>query len=423
MRLGSIAFALMVFGCAHRDTSTTETRSASVSAGDIAWRPRVEIASGEAVRGPWVQNDSDYRWVDDPSVQLTADGDAIVAWVDQAKKDILIGRWAWDGSPRVRPVNLSNSPSTFSWFPRVVARGDDVHVLWQEIVFSGGSHGGEIFFATSKDGGRTFSAPLNLSNSQAGDGKGRLEEKIWDNGSLDLARGPRGELYAAWTEYEGALWLRRSDDGGKSFARAVRIGGTRERPARGPSVAVAPDGDVYVAWARGEDVHARIERVVSEDRGATFGSPSHFGSGEGRADAPSIAVDPVGRPHLVYVDGGRIAYARGTASPRWLSGDGARIARIAIDGVHVFVLYEREGVPRERSQSLVLAHSSDGGETFGEAPILGISGPSLGWNASQQGMFVEKMAVAPNGGELAVVNGTFLDKRESHIWLLRGSPR
>ena len=85
MRLGSIAFALMVFGCAHRDTSTTETRSASVSAGDIAWRPRVEIASGEAVRGPWVQNDSDYRWVDDPSVQLTADGDAIVAWVDQAK--------------------------------------------------------------------------------------------------------------------------------------------------------------------------------------------------------------------------------------------------------------------------------------------------------------------------------------------------
>jgi hypothetical protein len=262
MRLGPIVALLLLAGCARRDVSTTETRSAPFASDGISWRPRIEIAKGPAVRGPWVQNESDYRWVDDPAVQLAPDGDAIVAWVDQEKKDVFLGRWSRDGSPRTKaPVNVSASPATFSWLPRVVAHGDDVHVLWQEIVFSGGTHGGEILFATSKDGGRTFSRPVNLSNSVAGDGKGRLDAKTWDNGSLDLARGPRGELYATWTEYEGALWLRRSDDGGESFGRAVRIAGTRDEPARAPTIAVASDGKVHVAWAVGEDAHARIHRA------------------------------------------------------------------------------------------------------------------------------------------------------------------
>ena len=90
--------------------------------------------------------------------------------------------------------------------------GDDVYVLWQEIVFSGGSHGGAIFFARSRDRGATFDAPINLSNSRNGDGKARLTEKIWLNGSLDLARDDDGTLYAAWTEYDGPLWVSRSTD-------------------------------------------------------------------------------------------------------------------------------------------------------------------------------------------------------------------
>jgi hypothetical protein len=61
------------------------------------------------------------------------------------------------------------------------------------------------FLRRSVDDGKSFSEPLNLSNSMAGDGKGRLTRKHWDNGSLDLAIGPEGNLYAAWTEYEGRL--------------------------------------------------------------------------------------------------------------------------------------------------------------------------------------------------------------------------
>lgn len=44
------------------------------------------------------------------------------------------------------PTNISRSPEIFSWLPRVVFPNGDasrVYVLWQEIIFSGGTHGGE----------------------------------------------------------------------------------------------------------------------------------------------------------------------------------------------------------------------------------------------------------------------------------------
>jgi hypothetical protein len=411
-----LALTAPIVGCRRPGPSSTATRSATLTASGIEWRARVEIARGDAVRGPWTQNDSVFRWVDDPSVQIADDGDAIVAWVDQAKKDVFLGRWSRAGAPRMDPpVNVSRSAATFSWVPRVVVFADEVHVLWQEIVFSGGTHGGEIFVASSRDGGRTFAAPINLSNSVPGDGKGRIDAKTWDNGSLDLARGPRGELYAAWTEYEGPLWLRRSDDGGAMFAPAVRVGGTREAPARGPSLATSADGRLHVAWALGEADRAGIQIATSHDRGVTFAPPTVVGGDSGRSDAPSIAIDEGGATHVVYVENGRPMYCRLPDPPRAIAGEGARSARVAVGRDRdVFVVVERK-------PDLVVARSTNGGDTFVEARVPGASGSALGTNGSQQSALVERIAVAPDGREIAVVNSTFLENRESHVWLVRGA--
>ena len=169
----------------------------------VTWDKKIEVASGGAFRGPWRMNESEFHYVDDPTVAISRNGVVGVAWVDQARKDILFQIYKPGGKPQFRePVNVSRSPRIFSWLPRIVIASGDasvVHILWQEIIFSGGSHGGEIYFARSTDGGRSFSDPLNLSNTPAGDGKGRLTRDLWHNGSLDLVMGPEGNLYAAWT--------------------------------------------------------------------------------------------------------------------------------------------------------------------------------------------------------------------------------
>jgi hypothetical protein len=210
----------------------------------VIWSERIEIAAGDAHQGPWRQNRSEFHYVDDPTVAMDEEGSVGVVWADQTRHDLFFQRYSPDGEKRfTNPVGVSRSPDVFSWLPRLVLNNGDsgeVYVLWQEIVFSGSAHGGEIFFARSSDGGETFHRPVNLSNSIAGDGKGRLTQRYWHNGSLDLALGAGGVLHAAWTEYEGSLLVSQSADGGNSFSTPMRIAGgtTGMPPARGPSVAV-----------------------------------------------------------------------------------------------------------------------------------------------------------------------------------------
>jgi hypothetical protein len=188
----------------------------------IEWQEKpLEIAEGRGVRGPWQQNDSQFFFVDDPTIGLHDGGDAAVAWVDQSRKNVLFQRFTQDGAPRfAEPVNVSGSTEIFSWLPRVAFSPDAPHVvyiIWQEIIFSGGSHGGDVLFARSDDHGASFSRPVNLSSSLGGAGKGRIHQEFWENGSFDLAVGPGGAVYVTWTEFEGSLWLSRSADGGVTF--------------------------------------------------------------------------------------------------------------------------------------------------------------------------------------------------------------
>ena len=73
-----------------------------------------EIAVGGGERGPWRQNESRYHYVDDPAVAIDEGGEVAVAWVDQGRKDLFFQRAG-------QTVNVSRSPATFSWLPRLVA--------------------------------------------------------------------------------------------------------------------------------------------------------------------------------------------------------------------------------------------------------------------------------------------------------------
>jgi hypothetical protein len=121
--------------------------AAALALAALVWHGSAEIASGPAERGPWQMNESRYDYLDDPTVATDERG--AVAWVDQSRKDVLFQRFSPAGEKLGQPVNVSRSPAIFSWLPR------------------------------SDDGGQTFSQPMNLSNSRAGDGKGRIDKDRW----------------------------------------------------------------------------------------------------------------------------------------------------------------------------------------------------------------------------------------------------
>jgi len=415
--------------------------SATAASAQLAWQGEIELARGAGLRGPWQQNESRYDFVDDPSVAIDEGGEIAVAWVDQARKAVLFQRFSNQGKALLlRPVDVSRQPRTFSWLPRIALRPGDsrrVALLWQEIVFSGGSHGGEILFAASEDGGRSFAPALNLSKSVPGDGKGRLNREHWHNGSLDLAAGPDANLYAAWTEYDGPLWFCRSTDGGRTFSPPQRIaGGAGQAPARAPALAVAPDGAVYLGWAEGENAKGDIQLARSTDAGRSFSAPRALAVTPGHSDSPKLAVDAKGTLHAAYAESSaglfgprRIHYLRSTdggrtfEAPREVSGSGS-YPHLAVDGKgRVLVLWEMPGDARERPRGLSLAVSSDGGGSF-SAPraVPGSVDPGGGANGSSQGLLMRKLAVNGGGG-VAIVNSSLKEGSHSRAWLLRGQLR
>jgi len=411
----------------------------------VAWQGAVDIAAGRGEKGPWRQNDSRYDYVDDPAVALDDRGRMVVAWVEQARKDVLMQRFASGGQPVGKPVNVSRSPATFSWLPRVAIAPDaqqNVFILWQEIIFSGASHGGEMFLARSDDGGASFSEPLNLSNSVGGDGKGRINKDVWHNGSYDIVAAPDGVVYAAWTEYDGPLWFSRSTDGGKQFSRPQRIaGGGNAKPARGPSLAVGKGREVYLAWTTGEDDSADIHIARSDNGGESFGSPVVVFQGKGYSDAPKLAVDLAGTVHLVFAEsaGGpferyRVLYARSSdgarsfeqprdiSAPLPASSDSAAFPAIGLDGAgNMIVTWEMIAGRSQRPRGLGLVVSRDGGRSFTKPqPVPGSADAAGGSNGSHQGLLMKKLAV--NGtGTVALVNSSLKEGAHSRVWLLHGS--
>lgn len=408
----------------------------------IAWQDALVIATGAAHKGRWRMNQSDYRYVDDPSVALREDGTAAIVWVDQAQQDVFLQRYDRDGQRQLEAeTNVSRSAGTFSWLPRVLAAAnspDTFYVLWQEIIFSGGTHGGEILFARSEDGGRTFTQPINLSNTKNGAGKGRLTKKRWDNGSLDLAEGSRGEIWAAWTEYEGRLRISRSSDGGRSFSKPKHIAGSHNAPARGPSIAVDDEGKLHLAWAVGENPSANIHYAVFDSRDGSVRGPLVVGRSEGYADAPKVALDVQGVVHLAYVERpkgpwqqGHIRYTQARSGARFQapkevsSGHANGIASVgfpslAVSGTHVYVLWELFPDPGYRSRGLGITLSVDSGQYFAEPEVVPRSGASSpGCNGSLQGMLMRKLA-ANRAGNIAVVNSTFHEGERSVVRLIRG---
>lgn len=430
---------LFVLGLSGVAASTTFAVDATLP---LQWYGPTEIAAGRGEKGPWRQNDSRYDYVDDPAVAVGDAGDLYVAWVEQGRKDVLFQRFAAGGDePKGEPVNVSRSPATFSWLPRIaVTSGGHVLLLWQEIIFSGGSHGGDMLFARSTDGGRSFAEPINLSRSSGGDGKGRITHGVWHNGSFDIVADGDAAVYVVWTEYHGPLWFTRSFDAGGTFAPARRVA-AGDKPARGPTLALGTDGVIHLAWTHGDDDRADIQYASSSDRGATFSAPRVLAPSKGYSDAPKLAVDSSGTLHLVYaesaggpfghhylvrytrsMDGGRSFEAARAISRSTSERAGAGYPALDVDARgNVYVLWERYPDRWGGPRGLVLVVSRDGGGRYSAPMLVPDSIDAAGGiNGSQQGRLMRKLAVNDSGA-VAIVNSALKHNERSRVWLIRGT--
>src|SRR6266849_3368116 len=137
---------------------------------------------------------------------------------------------------------------------------DNVYAAWTKFAKPGGKGVGndQIFFSRSTDGGASFSNPSPIS-------PGYNNNHVGGRQGAAVKVGPDGTVYVVWLDTVDKQAVERlsiSHDGGKTFlSQNINValvtddflspvpGTSFRQDARAfPSFAIAPDGNLYVAW-------------------------------------------------------------------------------------------------------------------------------------------------------------------------------
>lgn len=255
-----------------------------------------------------------------------------------------------------------------------------------------------LFVRRSLDGGKTWDASHVPIIEHATEPGMPWEDKPYI--VSDTSNGPHsGNLYVGWTRWtltDSEILLSRSTDDGQTWAKPIEIDSHPGLPrddngaAEGFDGTVGPDGTLYAIWSEDDD----ILLTSSSDGGKSFSvarpiihtAPIMFAveTLERANGFPQIAVDPQSRRLYVtwsdYRNGDLDVFCS-------TSGDGGKTwsapVRVNTDSVHNgadqffqwlavdptdgaanVLFYDRRGDPKNRTQTVTLARSTDGGRGF-----------------------------------------------------------
>src|SRR5262249_34462476 len=170
--------------------------------------------------------------------------------------------------------------------------------------------GRDIFYTQSKDGGKTYSAPIKISTNTA--------FAITSSLALD----PSGNIYIVYSAFIQSgisVYVAKSADGGKSFKSPVAVS-TSSQFADDASIAVDKSGNILVAYSDFNSRSPRLFASRSSDGGASFSTPVALSKMNEAVMSNFIAFDSKGAAYVVYGDSGASTVSLATA------GDGQTFA-------------------------------------------------------------------------------------------------
>jgi hypothetical protein len=358
----------------------------------------------------------------EPAVATAGDGSVFVAWVEHGKAgaaDVWLAHLDGEAKPQGAPVRVNpTAGEATAWHgdpPTVVVAPDNtIFVTWTAGV-KGVKHASTLYLSASRDGGRSFAAPVKVND----------DEKPAAHGMHSMAASPDGRIYVAWLDERNVapppptpspaqpnsghkhkeanreIFFAASSDGGRTFSANQRLA-SEVCPCCKTSLAAGADGRVYASWRQvlpGEFRHIAV--AASADGGRTFAQPTIVND-----DKWQIAGCPVSGAALSVAANGTLSvlwYTAGEAGTPGLyrseSRDGARtfaprqpLARSSGRGTPVLLtggddpllaIWEERG--EGSSTRIATAHLKEDGQTpasdtlasSGELPVASRTGEQV----------------------------------------------
>lgn len=157
---------------------------------------------------------------------------------------------------------------------KITSNGEDSPAFFvtQDDMFAAWNEGSELRFARSVSWGGSFEKPIKIT------------DKIGDSfsGYPSIAVAPNRDVYVVWIDTRDqkgdsddnyAVYLARSTDQGVSFGKNVRVA-TKICPCCRPTLSFGPQGEVLVFWRHiyPGPIHD-MSVAISTDNGTTFSAP------------------------------------------------------------------------------------------------------------------------------------------------------
>ena len=266
-----------------------------------------EVGAGSA-SGGGISNNANGSWV--PSLAIAPDGMPWVAWEDESNwnTEIYIRRWSgssWEtvGSGSASGAGISNSNGG-SYDPALAIGADgSAFVAWED-----NSDGDKEIYVRRWNG---------TSWEEAGVGSARwggISYNTGDSRFPSLAVAPDGSVTIAWQDRssgENEIYVLRWD--GSSWqevgAGSSSSSGISDNAGDSwlPSLALDSDGTPYVSWENHDgwnnDIYIRSWNGASwEELGAGSASRSGISDNAGLSNDPTMAIGPNGTPYIAWED-------------------------------------------------------------------------------------------------------------------------
>lgn len=248
----------------------------------------------------------------------------------------------------------------------------------------------------SEDSGKSWGAPVTVNEGEA----------FGSHSFHSVLASADGKLFIAWVG-QSKVWLRRSDDRGKTWHATQVLHGEPTCPCCRTSLALGKDGTLYASWRKIFEGDVRDVVVArSSDGGATWQEPVRP-----RADGwvfpgcphagPSLRVNAGGAVHIAWWTGkpgdAGVYYARSEDGGKSFAAVpiavGARSTpahvQLAIGPSGPVVVWDDGQGPIPR---ILLRASADGGASFG--PVLLVSGENAAGSFPVLGVVGDSLRVA-----------------------------
>jgi hypothetical protein len=218
--------------------------------------------------------DATVRNENPPKVAVSPGGVVYVCWANERAKwkgDIRFARSTDGGKTFSKAITLNsdagNEPTGHAFQSISVDKNGRVYVAWiDERNKKEGDRGAEIWMSTSTDGGKTFSRDRKVLSDVCECCRTNIQ--IDSDGRLFLAY---RTVPSAGPMYRDII-VARSTDGGKSFT-PVRVSADNWEinacPVTGPSICISSDGKLTVIWFTGGERQG-LYYATSGDQGRSF---------------------------------------------------------------------------------------------------------------------------------------------------------